>query len=82
MAPWPMGWSMRRSIAQSDQRPGREYYPSSLWQPGETLLDVHLLSIPEDTHAGAMTLVAGAYEYPSLAPLGSALTLGQLPMTR
>jgi len=71
-----------QSIAQSDQRPGQEYYPSSLWQPGETLLDVHLLSIPEDTQAGAMTLVAGAYEYPSLAPLGNAITLGELPITR
>jgi hypothetical protein len=67
-----------QAIAQSDHRPGQEYYPSSLWQPGETLLDVHVLSIPGETEAGVVALVAGAYEYPSLAPLGSAITLGQL----
>ena len=65
-------------IAQSDHRPGQEYYPPSMWQPGEILLDVHVLPIPPETQAGVVTLVAGAYEYPSLAPLGSAITLGQL----
>jgi hypothetical protein len=67
-----------QTIAQSDQRPGQEYYPSSLWTPGETLLDAHVLSIPGGTESGALTLVAGAYEYPSLAPLGSAITFGQV----
>ena len=65
-------------IAQSDHRPGQEYYPSSMWQPGETLLDVHVLPIPAETQARMVTLVAGAYEYPSLAPVGSPLTLGEL----
>jgi len=69
-------------IAQSDHRPGQEYYPSSLWQPGEKVLDVHVLPIPAETQASVVTLVAGAYEYPSLAPLGSALALGELPITR
>ena len=67
-----------RPISQSDQRPGQEYYPSSMWQPGETLLDVHVLPVPAETEAGVVTLVAGAYEHPSLAPLGDALTLGEL----
>jgi len=69
-------------IAQSDHRPGQEYYPTSLWQPGETLLDEHLLSVPGGMPAHVVTLVAGAYEYPSLAPLGSTLTLGELPIIR
>ena len=67
-----------QAIAQSDHRPGQEHYPSSLWQPRETLLDVHVLPIPAETQAGVVTLVAGAYEYPSLAPVGSPLTLGEL----
>jgi len=67
-----------QAIAQSDHRPGYEYYPSSLWKPGETLLDVHVLSVPGETQPGVVTLVAGAYEYPSLAPLGSAITLSRL----
>jgi hypothetical protein len=71
-----------QSIAQSDHRPGQEYYPSSLWKPGETLLDVHVLSVPSETQTGVVTLQAGAYEYPSLAPLGSALTLSDLRIFR
>ncbi|HUS69955.1 MAG TPA: DUF2723 domain-containing protein [Anaerolineae bacterium] len=71
-----------QAIAQSDHRPGQEYYPSSLWRPGETLLDVHVLSIPANEDVNAVSLVAGAYEYPSLVPLGSALTVGELPITR
>lgn len=71
-----------QATAQSDHRPGQEYYPSSLWKPGETLLDVHVLSVPGETQADVVTLVAGAYEYPSLAPLGSAITVGQLRIER
>ncbi|HUX76927.1 MAG TPA: DUF2723 domain-containing protein [Anaerolineae bacterium] len=71
-----------QAISQSDHRPGQQYYPSSLWQPGETLLDVHALSIPANEGANAVSLVAGAYEYPSLVPLGSALSVGELPITR
>jgi hypothetical protein len=64
-----------QTIAQSDHRPGQEYYPSSLWQPGETLLDVHILRVSANQDVDIVTLVAGAYEYPSLAPLGTAVTL-------
>jgi len=71
-----------QAIAQSDHRPGQEYYPSSLWQPGETVLDVHVLSIPVEGDLHQVTVVAGVYEYPSLVPLGSALTLGQLSIAR
>jgi len=67
-----------QAISQSDHRPGQEFYPSSMWAPGEILLDVHVLSIPGGTKAGQVTLIAGAYEYPSLAPLGGSLTLGEL----
>jgi hypothetical protein len=62
-------------VARSDHRPGLEYYPSSLWEPGETILDVHILTLPSAANA-EVTLVTGAYEYPSLAPLGSTVTLG------
>jgi hypothetical protein len=71
-----------QAIAQSDHRPGQEYYPSSLWKPGETLLDVHVVPVPGETGVGVVTLVAGAYEYPSLAPLGNAITMGQLRIER
>jgi hypothetical protein len=72
----------RQVIAQSDHRPGQEYYPASLWQPGEMVLDVHVLSISTNEDVNAVSLVTGAYEYPSLVPLGSALNVGELPITR
>jgi hypothetical protein len=71
-----------RAIAQSDHRPGQEYYPSSIWTPGEILLDVHVLPMPADGQAGKITIVAGGYEYPSLATLGGPLTLGELHTAR
>jgi hypothetical protein len=69
-------------VAQSDHRPGEDYYPSSLWQPGEAILDVHHLALPVDAEAPKLSIVAGAYEYPSLAPLGSVLSVGELRMER
>jgi len=69
-----------QTIAQSDHRPGQEYYPSSLWQSGEFLSDAHVLPLP--TQPGDVTLVAGAYEHPSLTPLGAPLSLGELPPAR
>ncbi len=71
-----------QTIAQSDHRPGQEYYPSSMWVPGESLLDVHILPIPAGTETARVTLTAGAYAYPSLAPLGGPLTLGELSVAR
>jgi hypothetical protein len=71
-----------QAIAQSDHRPGQEYYLSRMWAPGEVLLDVHVLPIPAETQVGEVTIVAGVYEYPSLAPLGGPLTLGELPTAR
>ncbi len=65
-------------LAQSDHRPGQDYYPSSLWQTGETVLDSHMLPIPADAALGEVTVTVGAYEYPSLQPMGRPLTLGRL----
>ncbi len=67
-----------QNIAQSEQRPWQEYYPSSLWKPGGMPLDVHILPTPVETHASAVTLVAGVYQYPSLSPLGGTITLGAI----
>jgi hypothetical protein len=49
-------------IAQSDHRVGGVYYPSSLWQLGETLLDRHILAIPADAPPGPYHLLVGLYE--------------------
>jgi hypothetical protein len=49
-------------IAQSDHQPGGVYYPTSLWEPGETLVDRHTLALPADFGPGPYTLVVGLYD--------------------
>jgi hypothetical protein len=49
-------------IAQSDHQPGGAYYPTSLWKPGETLVDRHTLALPADLGPGPYTIVVGLYD--------------------
>ena len=48
--------------AQSDHLVGGVYYPTSLWQPGETLLDRHTLEVPAGAPPGPYQLFIGMYE--------------------
>ena len=48
--------------AQSDHLVGGVYYPTSLWQPGETLLDRHTLDVPTGASPGPYQLFVGMYE--------------------
>ena len=59
---------------QSDHRPGGEFYPSSLWQAGETLRDVHRLATPPP---GEYELLVGMYLAGS-SRLGEAVSLGKV----
>ena len=61
-----------QKVAQSDHLPGGVYYPTSLWQPGETLLDVHRLELPAALGPAPHTLLVGFYQ-PSLQRLGEPL---------
>jgi hypothetical protein len=65
-----------RGITQSDHQLGGEYYPTSLWRPGEVLRDSHVLTIPQDVAPGVYRLVSGMYRYPSLEPLGGPVDIG------
>jgi hypothetical protein len=67
-------------IAQSDHRSGGEYYPTSLWRPTDVLRDTHVLTIPVPTRPGTYRLLVGMYQYPSMEPLGQAVTAGLLPV--
>jgi len=67
-----------RGITQSDHQVGGDYYPTSLWRPGEVLRDNHVLTIPQDVAPGVYRLVAGMYRYPSLEPLGGPADIGLL----
>jgi len=64
-----------QKVAQSDHLPGGVYYPTSLWQPGEMLLDVHCLVLPEALGPAPRTLLVGFYQQPSLERLGEPLRI-------
>ena len=58
-------------IAQSDYRPGGVYYPTSLWKPGETLLDKHTLALPADLGPAPYAIIVGMYNSAAGMHLGS-----------
>jgi hypothetical protein len=58
--------------AQSDHQPGGVYYPTSLWQPGETLRDRHTLALPAGAPPGPYRLLVGMYQIVD----GEIVTLG------
>jgi hypothetical protein len=61
-------------VAQSDHQPGGVYYPTSLWQPGETLRDRHTLLLPAAAPPGPYRLLVGLYQLidGEIIPLGAA----------
>jgi hypothetical protein len=68
-------------IGQSDHRPGGVYYPTSLWEPGELLQDVHKIHLTEESLGpGPYLIQAGLYRRaPVIQNLGEPQILGQLP---
>jgi hypothetical protein len=64
-------------IAQSDHQPGGVYYPSTLWEPDELILDEHNVTIPADSAGRTFQLLSGMYRLPSLEPHGARLLLGR-----
>ena len=69
------------TVAQSDHQPGGDYYPTTLWRPGERLRDDHSLAIPPDAPPGIYRLLAGMYTLSTeegLQPLGEPVTLGEV----
>lgn len=58
-------------LGQDDRPPGGVYYPTSLWKPGETLIDHHTISLQPDAQparmlVGMYTSVDGALLAPPL----------------
>ena len=72
-----------QTVAQSDHRPGGDYYPSSQWFAGDSVRDAHDLRMPTDYLIVPYRLVAGAYVSgtPALGGLAS-IELGPLPKPR
>ncbi|MCS7002314.1 MAG: hypothetical protein NZ518_05630, partial [Dehalococcoidia bacterium] len=48
-------------IAQSDARPGGDFYPSQRWRAGERLVDRHVVAVPASAAAQLATVHVGAY---------------------
>jgi len=48
-------------VAQHDKQPLEGDWPTSAWQPGETVPDTYTLDIPEQTAAGTYQLRVGLY---------------------
>jgi hypothetical protein len=67
--------SDRTLIAQADNvHPARGARPTTRWQPGEVVRDVHDFRLPPGTHLSAARVVVGLYqivgdEFPSLAEM-------------
>jgi hypothetical protein len=50
------------TVAQRDRQPLDGAYPTTHWQPGETVIDPIPLTLPEDLPAGTYTLFVGLYQ--------------------
>lgn len=57
------------TVAQRDGQPLDGAYPTSQWQPGETVIDPITLVLPEDLSAGSYTLYTGLYRLDTLERL-------------
>ncbi|MDX1523484.1 MAG: hypothetical protein R3264_17795, partial [Anaerolineae bacterium] len=49
-------------IAQKDRQPQEGFYATSYWQPGETVIDLHIVPLGPDVPAGTYDLLVGLYE--------------------
>ncbi len=68
-------------VAQgNDHQVGGEFYPTSLWEVGETLRDEQTIALPQNLAPGEYRLVAGMYHYPELDVLGEAVEIGAVEL--
>ncbi|MBM3130279.1 MAG: DUF2723 domain-containing protein [Chloroflexi bacterium] len=68
-------------IAQgNDHQVGGAFYPTMLWDVGETLRDEFVIALPPHLAPGTYTLVAGMYATPELEALGKPVVVGTIEM--
>jgi hypothetical protein len=48
--------------AQQDGMPQADRYPTTMWDPGEIVLDTHFILLPSDLEPGTYTLRIGVYD--------------------
>lgn len=49
-------------VAQSDHQPADGLAPTSIWAPGMTVHDTHILTLPADLPPGRYRLLVGMYD--------------------
>jgi hypothetical protein len=54
---------MTHQPAQHDGDPGGGFTPTTRWEPGELVPDLHPVQLPADLPPGRYRLWAGMYEY-------------------
>lgn len=64
-------------VAGHDAQPVNNSYPTTIWTPGEHILDRHALEIPADLSPGSYRLALGLYHQPSGERLPLRLNGGQ-----
>ena len=67
-----------QKLAQSDNPPGGLYYPTSLWKPGEELVEEHAFAASSHLPEVGVTLLVGMYAGPSMEHLAPPLRLGPI----
>jgi hypothetical protein len=60
-------------LGQDDRRPGGDYYPTTLWKPGETLIDRHTVTVESGMRPAR--LLVGMYAGPDAGLVAPALEL-------
>jgi hypothetical protein len=63
-------------VAQSDSYPWSGGLPTSTWQPGWAIRDVHALQLPANGPTGKIHLIAGMYRLETMQRLSVRLTSG------
>jgi hypothetical protein len=75
-------------VAQVDREPGADLLPTTIWQPGQTIVDRYGVLTPPNAPPGRYTLVVGLYDfYGRRLPIaqgghGDALRLAEIVVTR
>ncbi|HEX6383072.1 MAG TPA: glycosyltransferase family 39 protein [Anaerolineae bacterium] len=50
-------------VAQRDSEPGGSLIPTTIWQPGQTIIDNHGILLPATTPPGQYRLIVGLYDF-------------------
>jgi hypothetical protein len=62
-------WSIPAVVAQSDGFPAQGRQPTSTWARGDTILDTHHFTLPEELPPGQYELIVGMYRLDTLERL-------------